>query len=76
MLKIARARNGAGLEKRKPEIDEWPAVAEPFVWRPAEIKGEESSRTFPSQARHRWMRVSIFWLLLLAGAVITSAMLA
>jgi hypothetical protein len=72
LLQKARARNRGG-EVEKPEFDEWPTVGEPFTWRPddpARRRQKLDSRASPGA----WIRASVFWLLLLAGAGIASAL--
>ena len=77
LLQMARARNRPAPENRKPDIDEWPTVGEPFTWHPDEPALQDRRRNPPSRASHgAWIEASVFWVLLLAGAGIASALFA
>ena len=77
LLQMARARNRPAPENRKPDIDEWPTVGEPFTWRPDDPAGQDRRRNPPSRASYGgWIKASVFWVLLLAGAGIASALFA
>jgi hypothetical protein len=76
LLRIARVRNRSVPENRKLDIDEWPTVGEPFTWRPNEPAAARNYR-HPSLAGHRgWIKAAVFWLLLLTGTGIASALFA
>jgi hypothetical protein len=77
LLEIARMRNRVSRDNRKPEIDEWPTVGEPFMWHPDNAAGNDG-RHSPSRAKpHRTSaKTLIFCLLILAGAGIASALFA
>lgn len=76
LLHVARARNRPAPKNRKPEIDEWPTVGEPFTWHPDDPAGQGRRNPPPGASYRAWIRASVFWLLLLTGAGIASALFA
>ena len=72
LLRLARARNRPAPENRKPDIDEWPTVGEPFTWRPDDRAGQDGRR----KSHGAWIKGSVVCLLFLAAAGVASAMFA